>query len=343
MLYKWLIFILTLFAGWCPCRALAQAEAWAGKASSGGSFCAPGIQNKSRGRGLEISYDYLRGAPIFGPNGAYPGIIPQELNHIQRLNVKLKLPLVNKPGLKMLVGYDYQPETYAFGESQILEKASSPFNSIDSRTLKSNGVGFYLLKSLDHQSYFGVRLKMRLNGDYAGWIDFNQRYAAYSATLLYGVKKHDDLEWGLGIGLSHNFRRTLALPFLMYNRNFNDKWGLEATFPANVQGRYNLKKGTILLFGYSFQSNNYSVDMPRFDTGATTVFHLNHSEIKMGISVERKLMPWVWINGKAGYQFNFATRLESKLNGAPSVDIRPGNAPYMNLGFFLSPPRSQHR
>lgn len=322
----------------CPCKVRAQAVADLPRNGSSPTLCDPGVDNKSRGRGFEISYHYFGGGPVNGSSDL-GGVLPRELDYVQRLNVKLKIPLLNKPGFKLLLGYDYQPETYAFGNSQLLSKESSYFSTIDTRTLNSNGFGVYFLKPIDDRTYVGGRLKMRLNGDYTGWVNFDQRYAAYNATFLYGVKKSDDFEWGIGAALSHNFRRTLALPFIMYNRNFSDKWGLEAVFPAQIQGRYNLDRSTILLFGYEFNSNSYSVDMPgRTPEEVSSIYHFNHSEIQTGISLERRVAPWIWLNAKVGYQWNFNTRLEATQSGQTSFELRPGNAPYLKLGFFLSPP-----
>ncbi len=336
-IYRWLMICFTTWCTvWCPCKLRAQAVADLPRNGEGPTFCDPGIDHKSRSRGLEVSYDYFAGGPIGGSPG---GVVPQELDRFQRLNVKVKIPLLNKPGFKLLLGYDHQPETYAFGNSQLLSKQSSLFSNIDTRTLNSNGFGIYFLKPIDDRTYVGGRLKMRLNGDYTGWVNFDQRYAAYNATFLYGVKKSNDFEWGVGAAFSHNFRRTLALPFIMYNRNFSDKWGLEAVFPAQIQGRYNVDNKTILLFGYEFNSNSYSVDMP----GETleepySVYHFNHSEVQTGISLERRVVPWVWLNAKVGYQWNFNTRLEATQPEQTSYELRPGNAPYLKLGFFLSPP-----
>ncbi len=338
---RWIWIGFVTWCTWCtlcPCKARAQAVADLPRNGSGPTLCDPGIDNKSRGRGFEVSYNYFAGGPING-SSELGGVLPQELDYFQRLNVKLKIPLLNKPGFKLLLGYDYQPEIYAFGNSQLLSKESSYFSTIDTRKLNSNGFGVYFLKPIDDRTYVGGRLKMRLNGDYTNWVDFDQRYAAYNATFLYGVKKSDDFEWGVGAAFSHNFRRTLALPFIMYNRNFSDKWGIEAVFPAQIKGRYNVDKSTILLFGYEFNSNSYSVDMPgRTLEEGTSIYHFNHSEIQTGISLERRVVPWVWLNAKVGYQWNFNTRLEATQSGQTSYELRPGNAPYLKLGFFLSPP-----
>ena len=69
-----------------------------------------------------------------------------------------------------------------------------------------------------------------------------------------------------------------------------------------------------------------------------TIYHLNHAEVQFGLSFERQVVPWVWVNVKGGYQVNFTTRFESTVSAWDDYRVRPGNAPYFKVGLFLSPP-----
>ncbi len=315
-----------------------------GRKSCKTTFCSPGILNKSRSRGVDIAFNLYRGGAVRPEESFFSGT-PGQLDVLEGIILKVKVPVINKPGLKVLAGFNYSPEEYEFSMipvSNTFSIASPNFSDvvqdIHSRKLKHTGLGLYVLKPLDDRRYLAFRGQVAYNGDYTGLMKFDDRYGSYSATFAYGIKKSDDLEYGFGVGVNHNFRRTIALPFFLYNRNFNKRWGLEMVFPGYINGRYNFDSKTILLFGYEFQSRSYSLDIENRYTGAESVYHLNHSEFLLGASIERQIVPWVWVNLKAGFQINRPLEFEARTADALSYNVRPINAPYLRFGIFISPP-----
>lgn len=308
------------------------------------AFCTPGILNKSRSRGIDIAYNFLTGGMMRPEQGQFHER-PGQLQSLESIIVKVKAPVILKPGLKILVGFNYQPETYTFAtipqagiSSLAAPHYSDVFRDINTRFLKHTSLNLYALKPLNEHHYFGLRFRYASNGDYTGIMSFRDRYAAYQASIAYGIKKHEDLEYGFALAFSKNFRRTLVLPAFIYNRNFNDKWGLETVFPAYVNGRYNIDRKSILLFGYEFNSQAYSINVGNRRSATESVYHLRHSEFLFGASLERRIVPWVWMNIKAGYQVNLSTNFDAQIPGAPSYQFQPANAPYLRMGVFVSPP-----
>ena len=315
-----------------------------GLKSCGTTYCTPGILNKSRSRGVDIAFNLYQGGAIRREEKDL-SVPAGELRALESIILKVKIPVINRPGLKILAGFHYTPEEYLFSAIPVAGtfsvssiNSSDVFQDIDDRKLKHSGLGLYVFKPLDDRHYLAFRGKAAFNGDYRGLMRMDGRYGSYSATVAYGIKKSEDLEWGFGLGLNHNFRRTLVLPFFIYNRNFNDKWGLETVFPGYVNGRYNISRKTILLFGYEFNSRSYSIDVENRFSGMETEYHLSHSELLLGGSIERQIVPWVWFNVKAGYQINRPTRFDSVSADGLSFRATPGNAPYVRIGFFISPP-----
>lgn len=300
-------------------------------------MCAPGIINKSRSRGLDFSYTYINGGDF--RDIAIDGFTPESIESLTRLNFKLKAPLINRPDFKLLLGFSHEAETFTFTGPNLLEP-SSVFKEVHSERMNTSGIGLYAVKPIDASRYTALRLKVSYNGDYDQLINFENRYRAISGTWAYVYKKHEDFEWGFGLSLNSNFRRTLALPFLIYNRNFNENWGVESVFPAVIQVRRNLNKKTILMGGYTFNSRNFSIDKDDSQGNNPAIYHLNHSELQFGLSLERKIAPWVWMNTKAGFQYNFDTRLEATNPEFNSYRVKPPHTPYFSLGIFLSPPDS---
>ena len=89
---------------------------------------------------------------------------------------------------------------------------------------------------------------------------------------------------------------------------------------------------------YKFNSNSYSVDGGSAGTSNESIYHFDHSEIRFGVSLERQLVPWIWANVKAGFQYNFATQLESQNVELSSFTVKPPHTPYFSVGIFVSPP-----
>lgn len=299
-------------------------------------FCTPGIMGKSRSRGVEIRYSRLPRAPLHYLSGK--GYTPETIEGIKQLSYKIKLPLVNQPDWKVLLGFAYQPETVIFDSSQE-EAPESIFHDMHATGLKRSSIGLYAIKVVDDNEYFGFTAKLSQSGDFDQLIHFGGEYRAINLNLARAFKVSEDFEWGYGIAFSSNFRRTLALPFIIYNRNFSKAWGIEALFPGYINLRHNIGTKTILLGGYQFNSRNYAISKDQHASDAPVHYHLNHSEIQFGFTLEQEIVPWVWFDVQAGYQFNFDTRLEAQVTEFSSYRVRPGHSPYFSLSVFISPPR----
>lgn len=300
-------------------------------------WCSPGLPFQSRAKGLELSYRAT-------PSQSFP-VVPgatHTVGSLRNFTFKLKSPLFISPTTKVLVGYHTQPEYYdieswggvkSIAASTLERKA---FTALEGRALQNQAMGLYVIQALNESTYMVLRMQVAYLGDYDRFLPLDDRYANYSFIWAWARKPSPDKEWGFGFSLSHNFRRTLPLPFILYNRNFNERWGIEAAFPASVQVRRNFSSGTILLAGYDFNNRNYAMGIDK-DSELDPYF-FNHAEINTGLTLEQSLVPWVWIQAKAGMQFNISTRMQSLEGPAFSSRWNPGVVPYMQLGLFLSPP-----
>jgi hypothetical protein len=63
----------------------------------------------------------------------------------------------------------------------------------------------------------------------------------------------------------------------------------------------------------------------------------------LGASLERQIVPWVWLNIRAGFQFNLPTRFQPAEDGLPSYSAIPNSTPYLSAGIFISPPNYLRR
>lgn len=297
-------------------------------------FCEPGVKNKSRSKGLELRY-LLRGNGNFTSDDVQFSQPYTTFDRFDQLSLRLRIPLINRDDLKLLLGYKYESETYNL--DQIGADFTQSFAGINGKKLKNNSFNFLLVKSLNESNYLAFRGSYGMNGDYKGWLNFNSRYAIYKGVVIFGIKKSDDFEWGPGLAFSSSFRQNSLLPFILFNKNFNDKWGVESIFPAFLNFRYNLNRNSILLIGGEYNSQSYrmSFSTPNADQYD---YSINHSEMIASIQMEKKLASWVWMNLKVGYQENFSTDFGAKTDTTPPFKAEPSNFFIFQFGLFLSPP-----
>ncbi|MBK8501526.1 MAG: hypothetical protein IPL46_04565 [Saprospiraceae bacterium] len=168
-------------------------------------------------------------------------------------------------------------------------------------------------------------------------MDFGGQYAIYKGLAFYGIKPNENLEWGFGLNLSTGFRRSTILPFFLYNRNFNDRWGLESALPAYIFGRLNLGRKSIMLLGAEYSSGSYRLGVNSSNKSLLD-YALNHSEIIGSLRLEQQLSSWLWANVKVGYQLNFSTDFDSKAINTSSFQVEPADGFFFRIGAFISPP-----
>ena len=298
-------------------------------------FCKPGVRNKSRSKGIELSY-ITRGSGEFEDQRNSLSKPFTEYKNWTKLEVDLKAPVINTEGFKFLVGYKYTAENFNIKRLGI--DFPSAFQRLGDVSLKSGNISAIVTKPLNEKQYLAFRFRYSANGNYDGILSFDSRYAIYKGMAVFGVKKHHDFEWGVGLNFSKSFRRTNILPFLVYNKTFINDWGLEAAFPGYIYARYNLSAQTIFLFGTEYASDSYRLDVPESPVNDYLDYAFNHSELLFLARWEQQIAPWIWINMRVGYQLNFSSDFESKAIGTEGFLFDSTDTPFFEIGIFISPP-----
>ena len=299
-------------------------------------FCKPGVIRKSKSKGVEIAWTPSLSRKVV-PNDAYT-VSNSRLNRLDEFKFKFKIPLANAESFKALVGFEHGWDTFRFDE--IGNSRTDFFLQLDGQKLKYNKFSAYFTKSFDHKYYAIVRLRASYHGDYEDFVNIERRYSNYSAMGLFGVKPREELEYGFGISYSNGFGRVRILPFAVYNRTFNEKWGIETLLPVQIFGRYNASPETILLFGAEFTSRRYSIDMYDAIKELNNELQIRNAGINVVGSLERKLFSWIWLNAKAGYHIPFSTQIEDVASPAQSFTFRQGTFPFFKLGIFVTPDKA---
>lgn len=298
-------------------------------------YCKPGVRNKSRSKGIEISYNLIGPGELAIPNGEINPPLPK-YSKFRKFRAKLSYPVVRGDKFNMIMGYTYHAEKFAFkiipGDHERLLAGLHNLN------LKGSSFSTMMLYSLGEKNYLGLRLNADYHGDYSGLINFSEQYSIYTSTFVLGFKKSEDNEWGFGITGSTSFRdRSLrVLPFLFWNKTLSDRIGIEATLPVKIYLRYNLDQETIFLIGANYNGESYSFVQDFSNRNVT----FNHSEIQFLAKAQRQVVPWLWVNMEFGFQENFNSNFQEQSTGTNLLDINPKSSYFFRIGLFISPPDS---
>ena len=215
------------------------------------------------------------------------------------------------------------------------ERSSNMFGN--AQALNSAGINATAFKPFDNKHFLIVQASGDLNGNYRTLGEMSTKGITYSATVVYGWKKNDNFMWGLGITRTYRAGQLLHIPVVLYNRTFNQKWGVEAIFPAKVNVRRNFSPTSYVMLGYEIEGNAYYLGN---STG--TELHLRRGELKPRITFEKQLSGFVWVSAQAGLRYNWRFNAFNTQN--PTKDQRPlfentlGNPLYFNVSINLVSP-----
>lgn len=278
-------------------------------------------------RFISIGYEYQGAAEFANPSLM---INPNTVNLASAGGLRLAVnnPVISKNNLIISLGATYWRTGYRADRPNTLALTQQ----LGSYGMHSAGLNATVFKPLDEKHF----LLFQASGD-ANIItdDFKRadmRAVTFSATAIYGWKPNEDFMWGLGVARTYRMGRILHIPVLMYNRNFNERWGVEAVFPARVQFRRNFNPKSMLHLGYELEGNQYA----KYSGGHT--HFVQRGEIKPRITWERSLSGFWWISLQAGLRANGRFVEVSKYDGKEKDELyKPtlGNTFFFNVSLNL--------
>ena len=302
-------------------------------------ICQPGVNNKAPGKGASVTYSFNPDFQLQSPDSENSS----KVRRSEKFDANLKVPVLNKPKFKFVLGLKYSVERYHF--QSIVPENYPLFKRLNETDLKSTGIAAYFINPINHKFYASFRLGASWQGDYSKFVSIDNRYATYNVAGIFGIKKHEDLEYGVGILFNKGFRNTNLLPFGFFNRTFNEHWGVELAIPNSLKVRYNINPKHLVLLGTEFSSQNYALNVKEpvnnpFPNNELekAPYHYHRSTLDLTATFYRQLTSWTWVQAKTGYGFN----LNSESRDIPenqTYDLRPSGGWVGMLSFFVTPPR----
>lgn len=264
----------------------------------------------------------------------------------RRAFIKGYVPLWNRPHLKVIIGVNYDREEFQFREPN----NSAFFRNLEDKGLKNLGTQLAVIRPIDATHWYLARVKGELNGDYTSdELNFDE-YLRMSGEFIYGWKRSPLFAWGVGLQVSYTFGRQSIYPAILYNRTWNEHWGVEALFPARVSFRYNVNAKTLFYGGYTVDGLSYNIRLRQNLPDGRNTLILRQTELKPRLRVEREIYDFLWIGLEGGYRYNASfngfdddgNAGFSLLRGSKRprlIDNTLGGAPYVAVELFLVPPR----
>ncbi|RAU84027.1 DUF6268 family outer membrane beta-barrel protein [Pontibacter arcticus] len=303
-------------------------------------YASPSVLGTGRGKGLVIGYERL---PQFDIDSESDNpAVGNGNSRVRRFNqffLKVNAPVVNKPRTKVVVGFDYEFEEYNF--ENVNSGSYSLYENLEDKNLKSIGAQVVFLRSLNEKNFYLVRLKGELNGDYTRDNINTTDYLRTTIDVGYGWKKSPYFAWGVGFQIGYNFGRRSIYPAIIYNRTYNDKWGVEAIFPANVKVRYNVSDKTLLYAGYRLEGASYNLSVQDEPLSQFGNIELRRTDVKAQLRLEQEIYDFLWFGVEGGFRQNYRNRVFDEIGSRDELIINDiAGAGYVSVELFIVPPRA---
>ena len=308
-------------------------------------FANQSVLGQGPSKGLIVHYERV---PVnfqirsTGENG-----VPDYTTNVSKnalLTAKLYAPVLNHPHLKIILGLNYERQEFQFQDTTA-RKVYDLYNNIENKALTTIGAQLAVFRPVDEVHFYVFRVKTELNGDYSSDQLNVADYLKVSGDAIYGWKRSPTFAWGVGLQLGYSLGRQSVYPAIVYNRTFNDRWGVEALFPARVLVRRNLSPKALLFGGYELVSTNYNLKLRQpFASGnnpKVTSLELRQIDVKFRLRLEHELLSFLWGAAEAGYRYNYQFNSFDRTNNTRDLVISSqlGLAPYVALDLFIVPPR----
>jgi hypothetical protein len=319
-----------------------------------GEYCNPSIVGPGPAKGFTVLYERAGNSEITSNSrDTSVGNASAQIQRNNRFYADLKIPILNKPNLKLIGGFRYFYEEFDFKTNS--DFASYPmYQNIESRHLKSIGTNINIIKSINATRYWVSRLMADLNGDYTNKKFPRSSFLKVSFAFLYGTKKCETKTTAIGFYLNYALGRQSIFPVFLYNNTFSKHWGIEALAPAYVKGRYNFSDKEMLYLGYELEGASYNLFINNPEIEKYTSLQLRRSTIRYELQYERELYKFLWMGLAVGLRqtltFNVTTKGDKPgsisfqngfhiVNGEPLIRNTLSPAPFINVSLYIVVPK----
>lgn len=316
-------------------------------------YCNPKLEGMGPSKGIQLTYERAFDASI--TSVAEDPAIGNASGTVRRNNFfqfEGKLPVINKPSFKFLVGWDYSYQEFVFVTDEGLDYPL--YTNIQQKHLKTIGLNVSSLKSIGEFNYIVFQIRGDLNGDYSVDQLPTADFFKASVTAMYGIKRCPTKTHGYGLYWSYSFGRQRILPAFLYNNTFNKSWGIEMVLPAFAKLRYNINRSTLFYLGAQVNGASYNLVFDNPPLRELEDVQLRKSGLRYFLEFNREIYDFIWFGLSAGLEQNLNFSLTEERNRGTRISFKEGiqilpseqliesriaPMPYISASLFIVPPR----
>ncbi len=259
----------------------------------------------------------------------------RHVNQVNAFKAQLNIPVVATNKIIWQLGANYWGSQF-----QIENPGSNAFaKQLNQSSLISAGLNTTIFKPLNETNFLIFQASADVNGLFNEQAKVTSNALTLSATGIYGWKKSEKNMIGAGIARTYRAGRLIYVPVLLWNKTFNDKWGMELLLPARGFIRYNINTSNMIQAGFELEGNQFSMPIPGTQRD---LFYIQRGEFKPRIMWDKKITGFLWFSAQVGLRYNYRFDVMNKYDGKEEADryftSNLGNPLYFNLSLNLVSP-----
>lgn len=301
-------------------------------ASSTKAFCTQKVSYLSPTKLISVGYEAQ--LPFHWSKVGDKVVSSTHVNSFRGLRLAFNTPVVSRSNFILNLGLNYWNTSVNLANPE-----RSPLFGRLEDGLRMTSLNATAFKPLNSKHFLIFQGQADLNGNYRSLDQISGKAMTYSGAAIFGWKKNDNFMWGVGITRTYRAGQVLHIPAILYNRTFNQKWGVEALLPARLNVRRNFGPTSYLMAGFEIEGNAYYLTPKNANEPD---WFLRRGEMKPRITYERQLGGFIWLSAQVGWRYNWRFDVFNTQN--PVANQRPvfenglGNPLYFNIGINLVSP-----
>ncbi len=259
----------------------------------------------------------------------------RHVNQVNAFKAQLNIPVVATNKIIWQLGANYWGSQF-----QIENPGSNTFaKQLNQSSLISAGLNTTIFKPLNETNFLIFQASADVNGLFNEQAKMTSNALTLSATGIYGWKKSEKNMIGAGIARTYRAGRLIYVPVLLWNKTFNDTWGMELLLPAKGFIRYNINTSNMIQAGFELEGNQFSMPIPGTQRD---LFYIQRGEFKPRIMWDKKITGFLWFSAQVGLRYNYRFDVMNKYDGKEDADryftSKLGNPLYFNFSLNLVSP-----
>ena len=259
----------------------------------------------------------------------------RHVNQVNAFKAQLNIPVVATNKIIWQLGANYWGSQF-----QIENPGSNAFaKQLNQSSLISAGLNTTIFKPLNETNFLIFQASADVNGLFNEQAKMTSNALTLSATGIYGWKKSEKNMIGAGIARTYRAGRLIYVPVLLWNKTFNDTWGMELLLPAKGFIRYNINTSNMIQAGFELEGNQFSMPIPGTQRD---LFYIQRGEFKPRIMWDKKITGFLWFSAQVGLRYNYRFDVMNKYDGKEDADryftSKLGNPLYFNFSLNLVSP-----